>query len=207
MSEEMISVAITDDHKILADGLERLINESKAAQVIDKAYSVQECLKMLQKRQPDVLLLDISMPDGSGIDLCRKLKELYPKQKIVMLTSFNELTTISRAMDAGADGYMLKNSMPEELIEGILTVATGGRYVCEEADHTLQENRKNAIELTRRELELLKLIADGYNLPQQADAMCLGYNTIRGYHHRLNTKLNAHNSIQLVQNAKNLNLL
>jgi DNA-binding NarL/FixJ family response regulator len=203
----MIEVAIVDDHKVIADGLERSINESGAARVIGKAYSVAGCRELLKDRQPEVLLLDISMPDGSGIDLCPKIKAKYPQVKVLILTSYGELATITRALDVGANGYVLKNSEPEELLEGICTVASGERFLCEEANTTLQKNENSPIELTRREIELLQLIAEGYTLPQLADKMCLGINTIRSYRQKLNIKLNAHNTVQLLQNAAALSFV
>jgi DNA-binding NarL/FixJ family response regulator len=154
-----------------------------------------------------VLLLDISMPDGNGIDLCPRIKATYPQLNVLMLTSYGELATITRALDAGADGYVLKNSEPEELLEGIRTVASGERFLCEEVNVTLKKNESNPMELTRREMELLRLIAAGLTLPQLADKMCLGINTIRGYRQKLNIKLGAHNTVQLLQNAKALNLV
>jgi DNA-binding NarL/FixJ family response regulator len=207
LNSQLIRVAVVDDHKIIADGLERLINESGTTSVIGKAYSVAGCWELLKNNQPDVLLLDISMPDGNGIDLCPKIKVKYPHIKVLMLTSYGELVTITRALDAGADGYVLKNSLPEELLEGICTVASGERFLCEDVNITLRKNENNPIELTRRELELLQLIAEGYTLPQLADKMFLGINTIRDYRQKLNIKLNAHNTAQLLQNAKVLKLV
>ena len=203
----MITVAIVDDHKIIADGLVRLIDESESVRVTGKAHSAVGCWDMLASTQPDVLLLDIGLPDGNGIDLCPKIKQKYSQLKVLMLTSYNELATITRALDAGADGYVLKNSEPEELIEGIHTVVSGERFLCEEVNVTLRNNENNPMELTRREMELLRLIVEGYTLPQLADKMCLGTNTIRGYRQKLNIKLGAHNTVQLVNNAKALNLV
>jgi len=124
-----------------------------------------------------------------------------------MLTNYSELASITRALDAGADGYVLKNSESEELIAGIQTVMSGKRFLCEEVNMILQNNESNAVELTRRELELLRLIVEGYTLPQLADKMCLGYQTVRTYRQGLNIKLDAHNTAQLIQNAKTLNLV
>jgi DNA-binding NarL/FixJ family response regulator len=198
---------VVDDHKIIADGLERLINESGIACVIGRAYSVAGCWELLKGEQPEVLLLDISMPDGNGIDLCPKIKKRYPQVKVLMVTSYGELATITRTLDAGADGYILKNSEPEELLEGIRTVVSGKRFLCEEVHATLKNNESGPIELTRREMELLQLIADGYTLPEQINKMCLGYHTIRSYRQKLNIKLDAHNTVQLLQNAKALKLV
>ena len=213
MSEEietnipMIKIAIVDDHKIITDGLVRMIDASETARVIGKAYSVAQCWKMLENELPEVLMLDIGLPDGNGIDLCPKIKEKYPQLKVLMLTSYGELATITRALDAGANGYVLKNSMPDELLEGICTVASGERFLCEEVGDALKNNDSNPMELTRRELELLQLIVEGYTLPELADRMCLGYQTIRSYRKNLNIKLGAHNTAQLVQNAKALKLV
>jgi DNA-binding NarL/FixJ family response regulator len=202
-----IQVAIVDDHKVIADGLERLMNESETVRVTGKAYSIAGCWELLKGRQPEILLLDVSMPDGSGIDLCRKIKAKYPQVKALMLTSYGELATITAALDAGADGYVLKNSEPEELLEGIRTVASGKRFLCEEVNVTLQKNESSPMELTRREMELLRLISEGLTQPELADRMCLGIQTIRSYRKTLNFKLCAHNTAQLLQNAKALKLV
>lgn len=207
MESKRISVAIADDHRIIADGLERLINESNIARVIGKAYSVAECRELLKACRPEVLLLDISMPDGNGIDLCPKMKAQYPQLKVLMLTSYGELAVVTRALDAGADGYVLKNSEPEELLEGIRTVASGARFLCGDVNMILKNNEHTPLELTRCEMELLQFIAQGLTLSEQADKMCLGINTIRSYRQRLNIKLNAHNTVQLLQNAKALNFI
>jgi DNA-binding NarL/FixJ family response regulator len=199
---QLINVVIVDDHKMITDTLEPWISESKTVSVIYKAYSVAECRDLLKDKQPEVLLLDISMPDGSGIDLCREIKEKYPQIKVLMLTSYDGLATIMAALNAGANGYVLKNSPPEELLEGIHKVAFGERFLCKEVRDMLSKNEDSPMELTRREMELLRLIAEGLTLPELADKMCLGVQTIRSYRQTLNFKLSAHNAAQLVQNAK-----
>ena len=204
---QLIRVAIVEDHKVVAEGFERLINDSDNIRVIGKAFSVSGCLELLEVAQPDVLLLDVSLPDGNGIQLCPKIKEKYPQVRILMLTSYNELFTITRALDAGADGYVLKNCMSEELLEGIRTVASGERFLCREANATLADNENHPVELTRREIELLQLIAEGLTLHQLADKMCLGTETIRSYRKNLNMKLDAHSTAELLLNAKAMNLL
>ncbi len=203
----LITVVIVDDHQVVVDGFERIINDSKNMRVIGKAYNVAGCRKLLEAVLPDVILLDVSMPDGDGIDLCAKIKEKYPQVKTLILTSYSELFTINRALDAGADGYVLKSSMSEEVLEGIETVVSGKRFLCDEVDVTLRRTEHHKLELTRREKELLQLIAEGYTLSEQVDRMCLGQNTIRNYRQKLNIKLNAHNTAQLIQNAKALKLV
>ncbi|MDR0370580.1 MAG: LuxR C-terminal-related transcriptional regulator, partial [Prevotellaceae bacterium] len=101
----------------------------------------------------------------------------------------------------------LKNSEPEEMLESICTVAAGGRFLCDEVEATLQKNNSNTMQFTRRELELLRLIAEGLTQSDLADRMCLSIYTIRSYRKTLNLKLCAHNTVQLLQNAKALHLL
>jgi DNA-binding NarL/FixJ family response regulator len=202
-----IRVAIVDDHKVVADGFERLINESGQARVIGKAYSGAGCLALLEAAHPDVLMLDIGLPDANGIDLCRTVKEKYPDLKVLMLTSYSELFTINRALEAGANGYILKSAMKEEVLDGIATVASGERYLCGDVKKTIKTVDRKQLELTRRETELLQLIAEGLSTQEQADRMNLGQNTIRSYRQQLNIKLDAHNTAQLIQAAKALNLV
>jgi DNA-binding NarL/FixJ family response regulator len=203
----MIRTGIVDDHKLVAAGLEKLINETGEAHVDGMAHSVAGCLDLLKNIQPDVLLLDISMPDGSGIDLCPKIKAKYPQVKVLMLTSYSELATVSCALDAGADGYVLKNSMPEEIMEGIRKVASGERFLCEEVNLMLKAREDNLFELTRRECNLLRLIIEGCTNAEIADRLCLGYETIKSYRKNLYAKLDAHNTKQLVQKAIELGLI
>jgi DNA-binding NarL/FixJ family response regulator len=207
LNNQLIRVAIVDDHKVVAEGFERLVNESENAQVIGKAFSIAECWELLEMAQPDVILLDISLPDGNGINLCRQIKKKYPQIRILMLTSYNEPFTISSALEAGSDGYVLKNAMAEEVLEGIRTIAAGKRFLCDEAETTLGANENRSMELTRRETELLQLIAEGLALQQLADKMFLSIETIRSYRKTLNIKLGAHNTAQLLQKAKELKLL
>ncbi len=203
----LISVVIVDDHRVVAEGFERLINDSGVARVVGKAYSAAGCREMLSRAAAvgapgvDVLLLDVSLPDGSGIDLCPEIKSRYPEVKILMLTSYSELTIIMRVMEEGASGYILKNAMAEEIIEGIRVVAGGGRFLCDEVNMLLAARADSAVRLSRRETELLRLIVAGHSTSEIAEAMHLGYETIKSYRKNLILKLGAHNTAQLVRMA------
>ena len=197
----MIRVAIVDDHKVVAEGFEHLINDSGMVQVTGKAYSAAGCWELLAKQQTDVLLLDISLPDGNGIDLCPQIKAQYPHLKILMLTSYSELSIIMRVLEDGASGYILKNATAEEIIEGIRVVASGEQFLCEEVAILLRNSRFNPVRLSRREQELLRLIVAGHSNNAIADSMCLGYETIKSYRKNLILKLNVHNTAQLVKIA------
>lgn len=197
----MIRVVIIEDHKVVADGFEHLINESDVALVVGKAHSVAECMKLLAREPADVLLLDISLPDGNGIDLCPQIKAKYPNLKILMLTSYSELTIIMRALENGASGYILKNAMTEEIIEGIRVVVSGKQFLCEEVNVLMNKEMFRPVRLSRREQELLRLIVEGRSNSDIAESMYLGYETIKSYRKNLILKLNAHNTAGLVKMA------
>ena len=204
---KLIKVSIVDDHQIVIDGFEKIITESGIALLSGKSYNVADCWKMLSSEQPDVLMLDIGLPDGNGMDLCPQIKMKYPAINILMLTSYAEYAVISHVLNNGASGYILKNAMPEEIIEGIQMVASGKRFLCDEVDLLLQKGEKNKIELTRREYELLKLITNGYTSAEIADKMFLGYETIRSYRKNLHLKLGAHNTAELTKIALDLRIV
>ena len=198
----MITVAVVDDHNIVIDGVEKNIVASGIACLTGKAHSVSGCWAMLAETQPDVLMLDVGLPDGSGMDLCPKLKLKYPAMNILMLTNYAEYMVISHVLNNGASGYILKNAMPEEIIEGIRTVASGKRFLSEDVDMLLEKaDKKVAITLTRREHELLRLIIEGHTNQEISDKMCLGYLTIKSYRKNLQTKLEVNNTAQLVRIA------
>jgi DNA-binding NarL/FixJ family response regulator len=206
LNSQLIKVAVVDDHKIVIDGLEKIIIESDIAQLTDKSYNVAGCWKMLNAGQPDVLMLDVGLPDGSGMDLCPQIKSKYPAVNILMLTSYAEYTIISHVLNNGASGYILKNAMPEEIIEGIRTVASGKRFLSDEVNILLKKGEKNKVELTRREHELLRLIIAGHTSAEIAEKMFLGYETIRSYRKNLHLKLGAHNTAELTKIALDMKL-
>jgi DNA-binding NarL/FixJ family response regulator len=198
---QRIRVAIVDDHTVVAEGFERLINESGVAGVTGKAYSVSGCMKLLAQSEIDVLLLDVSLPDGNGIVLLPKIKAQYPDIKVIILTSHNEIPVIMQAIDNGASGFIMKNATAEVIVEGISTVASGKRFLCEETERLLEKRDNQTVVLSRREQELLRLIVAGKSGLEIADSMCLGYETIKSYRKRLMLKLNVTNAVDLVRIA------
>jgi len=196
----MISVAIIDDHKVVADGLERIINASGEAYVCGKAYDAAGCRKLLTQQLPDVLLLDVSLPDGNGIDLCREIKKQHPSISILMLTMYAEQTIVRHSLNAGASGYVLKSIPTEEILKGIEEVAAGRTFVCDEINMILR-NVDTFSELTYREREVLKYIVQELTCEQIAKKMFLSFDTIRGYRKNLYLKLDVHNTAALIKLA------
>ncbi|MBK6937574.1 MAG: response regulator transcription factor [Chitinophagaceae bacterium] len=197
----MINVLITDDHILLAEGLKKIINDSPIAKVVAVAHSGNECHRLLRENLPDVLLLDINLPDTDGITLCAELKTLYPSLKVLALTSYGEYTMVRRMMESGASGYILKNAMAEEMLEGIEVVASGKNFLCHEVDLLMKKQANNAIWLTPRERQLLQLIAEGNTNQEIAEKIFLGVETVNSYRKNLLFKLGARNTAVLVKKA------
>lgn len=197
----MIKVIIVDDHKILVEELVKLINASDIAIVTDACFEAQSCRSILKNNMPDVLLLDVNIPDTDGMKLCKELKELYPELKILALSSFSEYLIVKKMLENGAKGYTLKNVLYEELIKGILSVAYGKTFICHELELQIKKESESSVWLTPRENGLLKLITEGYTNPEIAEKLFLSPETIKGYRKNLLFKLGAKNTAMMVKIA------
>lgn len=197
----MIRVMVVDDHAILVDGLSRLVNESGFATVSGTAYTGKGCLEQLRQELPDVVFLDINLPDVSGLDLCKTIKEQYPAIKIVALTSYSEYAMVRQMLENGASGYVIKNAMPDEILMSIKAVLAGETFLCEQVDVFMKRKADTAIWLTNREKQLLGLIVEGYTNCEIASKMFLGVETINSYRKNLLCKLGARNTAVMVKLA------
>ncbi len=197
----MIKVHIIDDHKMLIQGLSTTINNSGIAKVTGISYSLAECRTVIASNPPDILLLDLNLPDGSGIDFCKELRNKYPGTKVLVLTTHDEYSVVRRVMENGASGYILKNALSEEVVAGIEAVMNGETFLCDEIDALMNKPTEQPIWLTTREQELLKLIVNGYTNQEIADKVFLSVETIKTYRKNLIQKLGAKNSMILVKIA------
>ncbi len=198
----MIEIIIADDHRVVAEGIARLIEESRVAQVVAIAGTISETVLLLQQQPTDILLLDVAMPDGDGIDAIRQFKELQPDVGIIVLTSYAEPSVIRRAVENGANGYLLKNVSSEEVINCIRHVSDGDAYICREAQIlTMIGHVEVKPTLTIREREILRLIVDGHTMKEIADKLCLGFETVHSYTKYLRQKLGCKNTASLVRTA------
>jgi len=197
----MYKILIVDDHPILADGLKTLFSDYKLCSLADIAVSGKDCLRKLNTSEYDILLLDINLPDVSGIDLCETIHKEYPNVKIMALTSFSEFTCVDNMMANGASGYVLKNAMPEEIIKGVETVMEGKIFLCHEVDILMKKETDKHVYLTRREKDLLRLITEGFTNQEISEKLFLGSETIKSYRKNLLFKLNARNTATLVKIA------
>jgi DNA-binding NarL/FixJ family response regulator len=205
---EVTKIFIVDDHPLVLEGLRALIEEHGNLKMVGTAATAQEALVFLGNNSVDVAFLDINLPDISGIDLCKKIKDIWPGIKILALSTFAERSYISRMIQNGAMGYLLKSSSKEEIFEAIDQVMAGGFYMhVNLMQNTKAEASKPVPVLTRRETEILALIAEGLTNPQIADKLFLSTLTINSHRKSLLTKFEVTNTASLIKNAASFGLI
>jgi len=200
----MISVLIVDDHTLVIEGIKTLLQDAPGISYVGHATSAGNCRGLLAQLRPDVVLLDINLPDENGIDLCAEITQEYPTISVLALTTYNQETTIRKMMDSGALGYILKNVTCDELSTAIHTVYEGKTFLSFDVAKTLQNSSSNdplVPVLTRREKEVLMLIAEGFNTKEIAARLFVGSTTVDTYRKNLLVKLNARNTAMLIRMA------
>lgn len=194
---------IVDDHYMVIEGIRSLLQNEAGLEWTGHASNAASCLAYLQQQQPDVILMDISLPDKSGIDLCKEVKEKYPSVFILGLSTFNQESFISKMMDNGASGYVLKNATKEELLEAIETVMKGKLFLSMDAAQSLRSvaDKPDLPVITRREKEVLELIAAGCTNAEIAERLFVSVSTIDTHRKNLLEKFNVRNTASLVRLA------
>jgi DNA-binding NarL/FixJ family response regulator len=194
---------IVDDHYMVVEGIRSLLQQEAGLEWTGHASNAASCLAFLRQQQPDVILMDINLPDKSGIDLCREVKEKYPSIFVLGLSTFNQESFISKMMDNGASGYVLKNATKEELLEAIETVIKGKLFLSSDAAQLLRPStgKPGLPVLTRREKEVLGLIAEGYTNAEIAERLFVSTNTIDTHRKNLLEKFDVRNTASLVRMA------
>jgi DNA-binding NarL/FixJ family response regulator len=199
-----IKVYIVDDHSVVVEGVYALLQNEKDIEVTGFANNGQNCLTHFTNHTADIILMDISLPDMSGIDLCKVIKKNYPGIMVLALSTFNQGSYIKNMMESGASGYLLKNTGKEEMIEAIKTVCKGNTYLSfetgKELQASLQENNEVPL-LTKREKEILAHIANGLTNLQIAETLFLSIDTINSHRKSLHSKLNVKNTAMLIRYA------
>lgn len=184
----MIKVMITDDHAMIREGLKSIIEFDENIRVVEEAGSGQECLDKLNAANPDILLLDINMPEMSGIETLGLLMKRKRRPRVLMLTVHNETEYLVKAVDMGADGYILKDSDSHELNRAIHCVYNGDKFIQPSLIPFLnskliaRDMDRDKIEvLSNRELEVLKLVAAGYSNKDISDKLCISERTVKNH--------------------------
>ena len=203
-----IKVFIVDDHYMVIEGIRSLMQNEKQVEWLGHAMKAESCLAFLSQRLPDVIFMDINLPDQSGIDLCREVKEKYPSVFIIGLSTFNQQSFINKMMENGASGYVLKSATKDELLIALQTVIRGRTFLSHEAALIADDKMPDGIPvLTRREKDVLELIADGLTTQEIADRLFVSPTTVETHRKNLLTKLDVRNVASLVKTAMKLNLL
>ena len=206
---ETIKVIIVDDHKLVTDCISLFLKGASEIEVIGVTHSGKDTLAMLKQEKPEVILVDITMPEMSGIELTEAVKKKHPSIKILILSMHSDYNNISDAIDAGADGYVPKDVSSEELVEAIVTVSKGKNFfhstisdeIVKNYASKRQQNDSILPQLTRRELEVLQLFAEGFNNSEIADKLFLSVRTIESHKNHILQKTNMKNSVELIKFA------
>ena len=205
----MTRLLLADDHAIFRQGLLRLLNGWPEAKVVGEAADGREAWALIATLQPDVAIVDIEMPQMSGIEIMQRVQKEKLPTRIVLLTMHDEPALALEAERFGVDGYVLKDNTFEELLRALKTVVAGGRYMSPSVSDNLKAFclEGGGATLSARELEVLKLIASGLSSKAIARTLNISPKTVETYRHRLMSKLNLHSVAELVRYAVRVGLL
>ncbi len=197
----MIRVFIVDDHPMVVEGIRSMLLQLPTIEVAGHAMNAASCLGYFVSNTADVVLLDINLPDQSGIEVCKALLKKRPELKIIALTNFDQLTYLQNMKDAGARGYLLKNSSVDEIEKAIQAAISGKEYWLGRDSVRESIHEHNQPLLTRREIEVLKLIAEGLTNQEIADKLFVSASTVDSHRKNLISKLQVKNTAALVRTA------
>lgn len=206
----MINVFIIDDHPMVIEGIKALLNATDGITVIGSATDAFAAMDFLKSNNADVVLLDINLPEVSGLDLCPELKAKFPNIKILGLSTFKERSFISRMIAQGASGYVLKSASQEELIEAIQQAYHGKMYLSMEVAQIMVQAdapKPQIPILTSREKEVLALIAEGLTNNQIASQLYISPLTVDSHRKNLLAKLNVKNTAAMIKMALEYQLI
>lgn len=211
----MIKVLIADDHAIVRAGLRTLIEADPDLELVGEAAGGYEAIELIDKSKPDILVLDISMPDMDGIAVTKMLKPMGKDVRILILTIHEDKALIREAIKSGASGYILKNAAEQELISAIKIVMRGDMYIEPSMVIALVDNLRKSDEdvqksveaLTSRETEVLKLLVLGYTNRQVGEELNISVRTVEGHRSNLSDKLGLKSRVEMVRYARNSGLI
>ncbi|MGD9017005.1 MAG: response regulator transcription factor [Desulfobacterales bacterium] len=210
----MIRVLLADDHSIVRDGLRRIIEDSGDMEVVGEAADGRDAIRQIASTQPEIAVIDISMPGLDGLEVVSRLRKEAPDIPVLILTMHEEAQYVVRAIEAGAMGYLTKQSAPEQLVAAIRKIYNGQRYITEDASEALalRVARGSAGQtpldtLSMRELQVLRRLAMGHTSREIAEAYSISIKTVDTYRARLLKKLDLRNNAELIRFAIQNNLL
>jgi two-component system invasion response regulator UvrY len=207
-----ISVLLVDDHAVVREGYRRLLERATGIVVAGEAASGSEAYQVFGKIRPDVVVMDISLPDASGIETTRRLLQRDPGARVLVFSIHDEPIFPDRAFRAGARAYVTKASAPDVLVDAVRAVARGELFLSQDVAHALalrklQSSHDELGALSNREFEVLRLLAQGRSLRDIADALCLNYKTVANYQTTIRQKLGVDTPMQLLRIAEQCGLV
>jgi len=209
----MIRIVIVDDHEIVRRGISAILQSDPEFQIVGEAADGKEALRIVRETQPDVALVDVRLPEVSGIELCYRIQRKTPQTQVLILTSYLDSNVVRECIHAGAKGYVLKDAASTDLRRSIRELVRGESPMDPRAArmmiHWLREGPEASTpdHFTLREIEILRLIAEGLSNREIGERICLSENTIKTYIQSIYQKLDAHNRIEAVMQATKWGLL
>lgn len=214
-----IKIIMVDDHQIVRDGIKALIIDDENIEIIGEASNSNELFDLLQDNTPDIILLDISLPDTSGIEIAKQISSEYEGIKILMLSMYMSEEFITNSIEAGAKGYLPKTTTQKELLDAIKSINNGGEFYNDTVSDILlksyikktqgknKEEEEKSINLTKRELEILKLFAEGLTNKEIADQLFISIRTVESHKNNIMQKLELKTTVELVKFAIKNNII
>jgi DNA-binding NarL/FixJ family response regulator len=213
------TILIVDDHPLLREGLKTIIADNAQLEVVGEAGNGRKALQMARKLKPDLVLLDISLPDQSGIQLTREIRSLLAETRIIIVSMHSKIDYITEAFQAGATGYVVKESASDRLLQGIDSVLKGNYFMDSSVSHKVVKKLMQFPEkeakitdaaydtLTPREQEVMVLLAEGLSSKEAAEKLFISPKTVENHRSNILRKLNLHSTIELVRYAARLGMI
>ena len=208
-----IRIFLVDDHQLVRDGIKALLLSAEDLVILGEASTGKECFEKIALQQPDILILDISLPDTTGIEITKKVTELYPEIKVLILSMYTNEDFIFNSLKAGARGYLPKNTSREELLEAIHTIYAGDEFFADSIARIMLKSyvrkakeddlatQSTPVPLTTREIEILRLFAEGFINKEISDQLDISIRTVETHKNHIMKKLELKSTVELIKYA------
>jgi len=199
----IVKILLADDHQIVIDGLKLILENKESFEVVGEVGNGQEVLDFLEKQRVHIVVLDINMPLMDGITCAKRIKSLYKEVKVIVLTMYAQKSFIEEIIQIGIDGCLLKNNTGKELSDAIDRVHSGKSYYDQIQSFTSEKDEVKQYKLSEREIEIIKLLAEGLSSNQIGDRLFISQHTVKTHRKNILRKLELHNTSELVQYSLN----